>query len=451
MKIDLCTRLLALVAASGLLLAGPSLGFAQQQQPAPPAAPPAQAQEDAPEEAASPQAEADANVEADAEASADQPAAPPAQPSADAPQEPAQPQAPDASDAAPQPSQDQPLQQQDQPLPDQPTSDQPQPQSQPQPPGQLQRNGQSQLNGQAPREQAPELNLGAEFTTQENRLVVSNLEQDAVLARAGVQQGDVIVSAFGRPITSQVEFLRIIQTAPATQPVPVVVLRDGQQQVIQLHVQEIRQYRGETPGAMQSQPWLGVTFDIRYQDRAVVADVLPSSPAEEAGLAAGDWIMTFNGQQVTGINHLIQMVRSSQPGQDVQMSIGRLETYDVNTTLGEKPRVPESAGIQSQQSLTAEGQLRPAGPDRIEMRGYRGQQQQLQGEIESRQLQQRSQFGEPLQPQRRVIEAPQALEQPQAPAPEDRPQAPAVEQPQESAQDQPEDQAQDQPQDPAQE
>lgn len=143
------------------------------------------------------------------------------------------------------------------------------------------------------------------------------------------------------------------------------------------------------------------------------------------------------------------------------MSIGRLETYDVNTTLGEKPRVPESAGIQSQQSLTAEGQLRPAGPDRIEMRGYRGQQQQLQGEIESRQLQQRSQFGEPLQPQRRVIEAPQApaLEQPQAPAPEDRPQAPgqdqpqapAVEQPQESAQDQPEDQAQDQPQDPAQE
>ena len=288
------------------------------------------------------------------------------------------------------------------------------------------------------------MNLGAEFTTEQNRLVVSNLEQNTVLARAGIQRGDVIVSAFGRPVTSQVEFLRIIQTAPPTQPVPIIVLRDGQQQVIHVHVQEIRQYRGEAPGAMQSQPWLGVTFDTRYQDRAVVADVLPGSPAEEAGLSAGDWIMSFNGQQVSGIQHLIQMVRSSQPGQEVRMSIGRLETREMTTTLGERPRLPESAGIQQQQSLTVERQLRPAGPDRIEMRGYRGQQ--FQGEIESRQLQQRS----VIEGEQRSIEGQQQLQErrslddPLAPA-QDQPQAPALDQPQEQPQ------APAQPQDPAQE
>jgi serine protease Do len=65
--------------------------------------------------------------------------------------------------------------------------------------------------------------------------------------------------------------------------------------------------------------WLGVvvqevdlglarSFGMRYPEGALVADVLPGSPAQEAGIKIGDIIMEFNGEPVPSANDLPPLV-----------------------------------------------------------------------------------------------------------------------------------------------
>lgn len=225
-----------------------------------------------------------------------------------------------------------------------------------QPPNQGQAGAQSQAQAQA-QAQATAMNLGATFATRQNQLVVSNVRPNAFFARAGFLPGDVIVSALGRPIINQRAFYRLIRTAPVGQPLPVVVLRGGQRQVIYLHVQQIPGFAAlPAPGG---QGWLGVTLDPRFQNRAIVTSVRPGSPADQAGVRPDDWIMGINGRRISGPDELSRVVRQMQPGSHVNVAVSRYVTRGLDVTLGQRPA-----------PVTAQAVAPAPGP--VEVRGYRG-------------------------------------------------------------------------------
>jgi serine protease Do len=69
---------------------------------------------------------------------------------------------------------------------------------------------------------------------------------------------------------------------------------------------------------------------------ALVNSVANGSPAERAGLKAGDVITTFNGAPVTGTNSLRNAVARSQPGTEVTLTIIReRQPQELRATLGE--------------------------------------------------------------------------------------------------------------------
>ena len=77
-------------------------------------------------------------------------------------------------------------------------------------------------------------------------------------------------------------------------------------------------------------PWLGVgvstvtpllaaSENLSVDRGALVAEVEADSPAEAAGLQAGDVIIRFNDEEIASLADLVQAIRSSQIGQDVEI------------------------------------------------------------------------------------------------------------------------------------
>jgi len=96
-------------------------------------------------------------------------------------------------------------------------------------------------------------------------------------------------------------------------------------------------------------PWLGVvlrTVDqwlvARYElvvDKGVfVTEVAPGSPADKAGLQAGDIIVSVDGKEISTAQDLIQVIFSSQIGQEIEITFRRSETeYTTTAILAERP------------------------------------------------------------------------------------------------------------------
>jgi serine protease Do len=95
--------------------------------------------------------------------------------------------------------------------------------------------------------------------------------------------------------------------------------------------------------------WLGVliqdvtrdlaeTFGMKQPAGALVAQVLPDSPAEKAGLEPGDVILRYNGAEVTSSGTLPQLVGATRVGQSAQVQVLRKgQPRDLTLVIGELP------------------------------------------------------------------------------------------------------------------
>jgi serine protease Do len=96
-------------------------------------------------------------------------------------------------------------------------------------------------------------------------------------------------------------------------------------------------------------PWLGVglyTVDqyavLRYSlaiDKgALITEVAAGSPADEAGIQAGDVITGFEGEEITSADDLIQAIQSHEIGQSVKITFWRGDSQNTTlVTLAESP------------------------------------------------------------------------------------------------------------------
>jgi len=85
-------------------------------------------------------------------------------------------------------------------------------------------------------------------------------------------------------------------------------------------------------------PELAKAFDIPDGSGALVSDVVPDSPGDEAGLQAGDVVVQYNGRKVRDSAHLRLMASQTAPGTDVDLKIVRDGAgRGLDVRLGELP------------------------------------------------------------------------------------------------------------------
>ena len=161
---------------------------------------------------------------------------------------------------------------------------------------------------------------------QVNGAIVSQVESGSAAERAGIKQGDVILSFNGQPVHDTNTLRnRVADTKPGTSA-NVVIMRDGSEKTLTVKLDEAQPNRsardaGEPDAGDKSA--LGVSVAPLTPDLAaqlhtaknahglVVQDVNPDGRAADAGIQAGDVIEQVNRQPVQSVDDLKAALRRS--------------------------------------------------------------------------------------------------------------------------------------------
>lgn len=152
--------------------------------------------------------------------------------------------------------------------------------------------------------------------------LVKSVDEGGLADSAGVKPGDLVTSLAGKSMKSLVDVKygqRILQRF-GTAKIDIIVVRDGK--TLTLTTQP-RRVSSEEPAG----PVLGIaSIDAPRSwgvEGVLVNQVEINSSADEAGIMAGDIIISINGKHVKTISELKNMISSFTVGQSCQITIQR--------------------------------------------------------------------------------------------------------------------------------
>ncbi|MFP5229370.1 MAG: Do family serine endopeptidase [Acidobacteriota bacterium] len=159
--------------------------------------------------------------------------------------------------------------------------------------------------------------------------VISDVTPDSPGSKAGLKTGDVVTAFNGKPVSDAGELQMETSLTPPGDTIHLQVMRDGNSTDVPVtlgsfnggHQQEVA-----ANGNHKGQWGLGLadlTPDIRQQVQApssvkgaVIENVRPGSPADNAGLQLGDIIVSVNRKPTPNASDVAQQLSSVPAGQD---------------------------------------------------------------------------------------------------------------------------------------
>lgn len=116
----------------------------------------------------------------------------------------------------------------------------------------------------------------------------------------------------------------------------VTIERDGREKTVRV----VTGSQADRPGP-EERPYLGVYLDRPSTDGLTVSGVIAGSPAESAGLAAGDLIVAVNGTSLAD-GGLREVIGTLSPGDTITLTVERGgSTVTLTATLGSQTENPD--------------------------------------------------------------------------------------------------------------
>ena len=227
--------------------------------------------------------------------------------------------------------------------------------------------------GEVTAEKAKDLKLSAL-----RGVIVDGVEPDSPAAKAGIKEKDVITQYDGQPVEGAVQFRRLIRETPPGRSVMLGISRGGSLQNISVELGDrndvyVRKMKGkmrdfggaysfsmpnveelpDMPEVMDPRtPVLGINaedltsqlgsyFGAPNNAGVLVREVRPGTPADKAGLKAGDVITKVEGKEVRTLADLRAQLRQKSNQASVNMSVLRKGLEIAVTVPIEKPRPME--------------------------------------------------------------------------------------------------------------
>ncbi len=144
--------------------------------------------------------------------------------------------------------------------------------------------------------------------------LVAEVQPGTPAEKAGIKREDIIIEFNGTPIKEMNELPRLVAATPPGTKATVKVLREGKEKTLPITVTELKEERlaGE-PGEPDEEsavglvvedldPQLARRFGLKESKGVVVVNVMPGTPAAEAGFRRGDIILEVNGKDVPTVS-----------------------------------------------------------------------------------------------------------------------------------------------------
>jgi C-terminal processing protease CtpA/Prc len=227
-------------------------------------------------------------------------------------------------------------------------------------------------------------------------VVIKEVMPDSPAAKAGLKDGDIIVSIDGVKVESERDIRKTLRDLDNPNALAVEFLRDGKP----LNISVTPEKRDMSMFAQLGGNYIGVDLQELDADLAkyfqtqpgagvLVARVEPNSPAEKGGLKSGDVITQLNGKPVTRDEHLRAALNDAKEGENVSLTILRHGKVQNVTVKPEKrafdfPKLQELGEIGELGQLGALRELRelPKTPEfRESMQDLRREMQKLKDEM----------------------------------------------------------------------
>ena len=224
-------------------------------------------------------------------------------------------------------------------------------------------------------DKAKELKLSAE-----RGVVLGKIVPDSPAAKAGLKENDVVMEINGQRVEGAAQFRRMIHEIPAGRSIQLSVWRDGRMQTISATLGKSQERRhamkmvAPTPGTfafrmpeipeIPSMEWngnmlfgggqprlgidaedlsgqLGTFFGAPDGEGILVRDVNSGSPAEKAGVKAGDVITSLNGERIRTVGELREKLSAKREDKDRTVKLGILRNKSAVSLSVELPAPAE--------------------------------------------------------------------------------------------------------------
>jgi len=222
-------------------------------------------------------------------------------------------------------------------------------------------------------DKAKELKLPAE-----RGVVLGKIVPDSPAAKVGLKENDVVTELNGQRVEGAAQFRRMIHEIPAGRSVQLTVWRDGRSQTLSVTLGKSEQGRramrrmAPTPGTftfrvpdmpeipdIPAMEWnggallggrprlgidaedlngqLGAFFGAPDGEGILVREVNSGSPAEKAGVKAGDVITSLNGERIRSAGELREKLSGKRDEKDRAVKLGVLRNKSAITLAVELP------------------------------------------------------------------------------------------------------------------
>jgi len=203
-------------------------------------------------------------------------------------------------------------------------------------------------------------------------VLIAEVVDDSPADKAGLEDGDVVTALDGEEVTSVKFLVGAIKDRSPGDRVKLEVLRDGRRKTFEVELGEsdverqIKRIRIPDVSHLEKlgehanqwvQTWdvergylgvkiidlnddLGEYFKVKDGGGVLITEVLEDSPAEDAGLLAGDVVLEFDGKTVKSTDKFRKYVAEADPGEDVALVVkrkGRKKTVEVEIGQMESP------------------------------------------------------------------------------------------------------------------
>lgn len=177
---------------------------------------------------------------------------------------------------------------------------------------------------------------------QRTGLLVTEVMRHSPADKAGLEEDDVILSYDDQPVDRADQLIDLVRaTKPGTE-VKIVVFRDGKEKEFPVTIAKKRRKRframvwnGDNDFVIRmGGPRLGVVaqnlnedlagyFQVQPHEGVLVVQVLEDSPAEQAGLKAGDVILRIDDEAVADRQDLVDALKDYEEGDQVEVEFIR--------------------------------------------------------------------------------------------------------------------------------